>query len=152
MFPLAQSALRESPSVFHHQYFSHENVDFIHDVILDTIEKAHGIRLDPQNKTEIQLELLRSFDHAKADPVARAQLDIATLNRKTIDVLVDRVDHGIRKYAGYYKAASTMPLMDRNPEIAGAEYVQNDCKLGRVPVFGSITQSNADHGVQTPRR
>lgn len=152
MYSLAETTLHEAPSVFHHQYFSHENVDYIHDVILDTIEKARGIRLDPQNKSEIEIELLKVYREARSDPGSRIHISMTFLNRKVIDELVRRVDNGIDRYANYYKAASTMPLMDRNPEIAGAEYSQADFDVGPVPVFGHITQSNADHGVQTPRR
>jgi hypothetical protein len=97
-------------------FFSHQNVESIHQLIIKKVSDKTGFKIAKQSETELQVIMRSIFlQYSKNQPCNIAG-QVAELNRKVLDYSVNRIITEISQYLEYKDTVNKLPTPLNHPQ------------------------------------
>ena len=106
----------QGKSPLNDMFFSHENVEVIHQNIIKSVSNQTGYKIARQSDTELQIIMRSIFLQYSKNRPCNLKEQVAELNRKVLTYAVDRIITEISQYLEYKDTVNKLPLPLNHPK------------------------------------
>tara|TARA_X000000950_G_C13578615_1_gene522565 strand:- start:99 stop:569 length:471 start_codon:yes stop_codon:yes gene_type:complete len=96
-------------------FFSTQNVEIIHNQIINKVSNKTGYRIARQSDTELQIIMRSIFLQYSKNQPCNLKEQVEDLNRKVLDYAVNRIIIEISQYLEYKDTVAKLPLPLNHP-------------------------------------
>lgn len=103
------ATLHELPTPLTEAFFSDRNIQLIQNAIIQQIKSRLGHTITNQNQDQVLIVMKFVYRDTPNNQYLDVSQQVESLNKRSIDVLVDLTITGLKQYLTYVRDASTLP-------------------------------------------